>query len=77
MSSITPEGDDYSFEQCMVVGISSNTIGTKKDVWYADQFVMNKTTIAIGESAKATLTKPTCFDSDANSYNSKWYGEFG
>ena len=77
LSSITPEGHDYSFEQSMVIGISSNTIGTKQDVWYADQFSMSKTTIAVGGSAKATLYKPGCYCSDANSYNTKWYGEFG
>lgn len=77
LSSITPEGHDYSFEQSMVIGISSNTVGTKQDVWYANQFGMSKTTIAVGGSAKATLNKPGCYCSDANSYNTKWYGEFG
>ena len=77
LSSITPEGHNYTYEQSMIIGISSNTIGTKQDVWYADEFNLSNTTIALGSSTTATLTKPTCFSSDANGYNTPWRGEFG
>lgn len=77
LSSITPDGDNYTNEQSMIIGISSNTVGTRQDVWYADHFKMSNTTIAVGGSATATLTKPTCWGVDANGYNSKWFGEFG
>lgn len=77
LASITPQGHDYSDEQSMSIGISSNTFGTKQDVWYADKFSLNRTSVALGGNVTATLTKPACYSADANSYNTKWYGEFG
>jgi uncharacterized protein YjdB len=77
LSSITPKGHDYSYKQSMIIGISSNTVDTKQDVWYADLFSMSNTTITLGGNATATLTKPTCFCSDANSFNTPWFGEIG
>ena len=78
LDAIVTRNGDFSSGQSMVVGICPQEAGIKRDVFYADDFMLEGGA-AVGNKTKITSLPVWCFSSEANTMKGKaqFQGEYG